>query len=86
LFRVKGKKQENIAAKTIFKQAVYFQHGFLDSSDSWVCNHEKYNLPIIFVERGFDVVQIFTFSFNIKTKLFIFFKKEIKNYFPLFFN
>jgi len=58
LFRIKGKKQENLNTNKIYKQAIFFQHGFLESCDSWICNHEKYCLPIVFVERGFDVVRI----------------------------
>lgn len=46
---------EKISSKTKFKQAVYFQHGLLDSSDGWICNYEKNCLPFIMLKRGFDV-------------------------------
>ena len=39
------------------KQAVFMQHGILDSSDGWACNHEKYCIPFILCNKGFDVVK-----------------------------
>ena len=34
---------------------VYFQHGFLDSSDSFIANDENKTLAFIFANRGYDV-------------------------------
>jgi len=49
-----GKKNETLTEK---KQAVFMQHGILDSSDGWACNHEKYCIPFILCNKGFDVVK-----------------------------
>lgn len=63
LFRIHGyvNERDNIDIDNINKQAIYFQHGFLDSSDGWVCNYEKYCIPFIMCKKGFDVVSIFFF-------------------------
>lgn len=57
VYRIKGKKSENLDLKEIKKQAIYLQHSFLDSCDAFMSNYEKYCLPIIFCERGYDVVK-----------------------------
>jgi lysosomal acid lipase/cholesteryl ester hydrolase len=48
-------EKASINSKPKSKQAVYFQHGLLDSSDGWICNYEKNCLPFIMLKRGFDV-------------------------------
>jgi len=43
--------------KTEKTQAVFLQHGLLDSSDAWICNYEKYSIPFILSNKSFDVVK-----------------------------
>jgi hypothetical protein len=45
-------------------KCVFFQHGLLDSSESWVCNSEKNCLPFILWKKGFDVVRILFIIIN----------------------
>lgn len=37
------------------KKVVLLQHGLFDSSDSWICNHEKKSIPFILANMGYDV-------------------------------
>jgi len=53
IFRIIGKCNQITIER---KQAVFFQHGLLDSCDAWICNYEKYSLPFIMTNKGFDVV------------------------------
>lgn len=53
IYRILGKLNKPKSDKN---QAVFFQHGLLDSSDAWICNYERYSIPFILCNKGFDVV------------------------------
>lgn len=52
----------NCGPGSIQKRVVYLHHGLLMNSEVWVCQTDpKRSLPIVLVERGFDVWVSFVF-------------------------
>lgn len=57
LFRIPGPKNTSLKSFKFDpnRKVVLFQHGLLDSSDSWVGNYEKFAAPFILANKGYDV-------------------------------
>lgn len=53
IYRIYGAKNTTVNLNS--KKVVLLQHGFLDSSDSWISNHEKMALPFMLANLGYDV-------------------------------